>query len=572
MKFSENWLREWVNPAISTEVLLDQLTMAGLEVSSIESAGPELSRVVVAQVISVEPHPDAEKLQLCQVNDGKETVTVVCGAQNVRQGLKVVLAKIGAHLPGLSIKKTKLRGVESFGMLCSASELKLAEVSRGILELPDEAPLGVNITDYLKLDDNMIEVDLTPNRGDCLSLAGVAREVSALNRLDLLIGKNQEISGTIDDTFKVELLAPQACPHYVGRVIKGIDASAKTPLWMCEKLRRSGLRPISPVVDVTNYIMIELGQPMHGFDFDKLDGGIRVRMATAGEKITLLDQFEVACREDTLVIADHKKALAMAGIMGGLESSVQADTKNIFLEAAFFAPVELAGKARGYGMHTDSSHRFERGVDPGLQIQAMHRATEILLDIVGGAAGPLVDVLAENCIPPAPQVPLRYSYIKRLLGVDVPKQDVVDMLESLKMRVLPDGDRWLVTPPGYRFDINIEADLVEEIGRMVGYNNIPGRQESSHVSMESFSETRVSLSQVRNVLVEQGFYEAVTYSFVSPELQSILDPDQSVLTLSNPISADMSTMRTRLLPGLVQALQHNLNRQLTRVRLFETGL
>jgi phenylalanyl-tRNA synthetase beta chain len=572
MKISESWLREWANPDISTEILLDQLTMAGLEVEGFEAAGPLLDKVVIGEILSIEQHPDADKLRVCQVSNGSDTVAVVCGAPNARQGLKVAFAQVGSVLPSMKIKKAKLRGVASFGMLCSGSELELSESSNGILELPLSAPVGMSIYDYFELNDNIIEVDLTPNRGDCLCVGGVAREVAAVNRVDLTEVDCHDVNATVDDVFPVELLAPEGCPHYVGRIIKGIDSSTTTPTWMQEKLRRCGLRPISPVVDVTNYVMMEIGQPMHGFDLDKLEGGIKVRMAKAGESFTLLDQSIVECRTDTLVIADNQKPLALAGIMGGLESSVQGATKNIFLEAAFFAPILLAGKARSYGMHTDSSHRFERGVDSRLQVKAIHRATALLLAIVGGQAGPIIEASAEQYIPLMPEIELRYARIKRLLGIDVSKAEVAIMLKCLNMQVVDQTDGWLVTAPSYRFDINIEADLIEEIGRMVGYNNIEGTKELAHVQMSGFSETQVALNKVCDVLVEQGFYQAITYSFVSAELQAILDPGQATLKLTNPISADMSTMRTRLLPGLLQALQYNVNRQQTKVRLFETGL
>jgi phenylalanyl-tRNA synthetase beta chain len=576
MKISENWLREWTNPNISTEILLDQLTMAGLEVEGFEAAGPLLDKVVIGEILSIEQHPDADKLQVCQVSNGSDTIAVVCGAPNARQGLKVAFAQVGALLPGMKIKKAKLRGVASFGMLCSSSELELSESSNGILELPLSATVGMSLYDYFQLNDNIIEVDLTPNRGDCLCVAGVAREVAAINRVDLTEVDCEEVNATVDDVFSLELLASEACPHYVGRIIKGIDSSATTPTWMQEKLRRCGLRPISPVVDVTNYVMMEIGQPMHGFDFDKLEGGIKVRMAKAGESFTLLDQSVVECRADTLVIADSQKPLALAGIMGGLDSSVQSATKNIFLEAAFFAPILLAGKARSYGMHTDSSHRFERGVDSRLQVKAIHRATALLVEIVGGQVGPIIEASVEQYIPKMPVIELRYARIKRLLGIDVSKAEVSSMLKSLNMQVINNtddhADSWLVTAPSYRFDINIEADLIEEIGRMVGYNNIEGTKELAHVQMAGFSETQVALNKVHDVLVGQGFYQAITYSFVSAELQAILDPGQATLKLANPISADMSTMRTRLLPGLLQALQYNVNRQQTKVRLFETGL
>jgi phenylalanyl-tRNA synthetase beta chain len=572
MEISENWLREWADPAVDSDTLISQLTMAGLEVEGSRRASPELTDIVVAEVLATEKHPDADKLNICQVSDGKDNYSVVCGARNVRANLKVAFARIGAELPGIKIKKAKLRGVESQGMICSAAELQLTESSDGILELPGDAPVGVSIVEYLLLDDNIIEIDLTPNRGDCLSIAGVAREVAAINKVALAQTGVTTVDNSIEDSFGVELEAPQHCPRYVGRIIKGIDPQAQTPMWMQEKLRRCGLRPISPVVDVTNYVMMELGQPMHGFDFDKLNGGIKVRLAKSGEKVALLDQTEVECREDTLLIADHAGGVALAGIMGGLDSSVQSDTRNIFLEAAHFSALELAGKARGFGMHTDASHRFERGVDASLPPIAMQRATGLLLDIVGGEAGPLIDAMVDESMPQTPQVVLRYDRVNRLLGINVERDEVSGILQRLNMRVVEQADGWQITPPSYRFDINIEADLIEEIGRLVGYNNIPGSRESSHIKMESFSEQRVSVNRIRDILVERGYFEAVTYSFVSPELQAILDPGQQTLPLANPISADMSVMRTRLLPGLVQALQHNLNRQQPRVRLFETGL
>ncbi|MDC1287736.1 phenylalanine--tRNA ligase subunit beta, partial [Gammaproteobacteria bacterium] len=572
MEISESWLREWVDPPVDSDTLISQLTMAGLEVEGWRSAAPMLDGVVVAEILSVEKHPDADKLNLCQVDDGEEQVTVVCGARNVRAGLKVAFARVGAELPGIRIEKAKLRGVESFGMICSATELELAETSDGILELPADAPKGTSIVDYLALADRIIEIDLTPNRGDCLSIAGVAREVSAINRLPLVRAEVAEVADSVAQSFSVDLEAAEHCPRYVGRVIRGIDPQARTPLWMQEKLRRCGLRPISPVVDITNYVMMELGQPMHGFDFDKLSGGIRVRLAEPGEKLALLDQSEVECSEDTLLIADHRGAVALAGIMGGLDSSVQADTCNIFLEAAHFSAVKLAGKARKFGMHTDASHRFERGVDAQLPPLAIQRASELLIEIAGGEAGPLIDAIEDGNMPVAPQVTLRYAQVKRLLGIDVERDEISSILQRLNMQVSENDDGWQVVAPTYRFDINIEADLIEEVGRLIGYNNIPGTREASHVRMDSFSERRIGVNQIRGILVEQGYYEAVTYSFVSPESQAILDPGQSTLPLSNPISTDMSVMRTRLLPGLIQALQHNLNRQQSRVRLFETGL
>ncbi len=573
MKISENWLREWANPELNTDQLVSQLTMTGLEVDSVESAAPEFNKVVVAEVISCQQHPDADRLNVCQVNDGSvQPVQVVCGASNVRAGLKIAFAQVGAKLPGFTIKKAKLRGVESFGMICSEKELELSENAEGIMELPENAPVGVLLDQYLELNDTLIEIDLTPNRGDCLSIAGVAREIYANNDIALTAIDINDVEPDIEDVFSVELLNSAACPRYTARVIKGVKANAQTPLWMQEKLRRCGLRSISPVVDVTNFVMMELGQPMHGFDLDKLNGGIRVRNAFAGEKITLLDGSDVECRDDTLVIADHKSAVAIAGIMGGLDSSVDDNTTNILLEAAFFAPGLIAGKARSYGLHTDSSHRFERGVDSQLQLKAIQRASKLLMEIAGGQAGPVIHQFSQDDLPENPEIFLRHQRIERLLGISVTHEKVEDILNKLEMKVSTEEDGWKVLAPSYRFDINIEADLIEEIGRIIGYDNIPGTTESAHVSVASFSETEITENQLRNSLVANGYHEAITYSFVSPEIQAILHPQQETLSLANPISSDMSEMRTRLLSGLIQAVQHNLNRQQTSVRLFETGL
>jgi phenylalanyl-tRNA synthetase beta chain len=572
MKLNESWLRERVNPNISTDELLSQLTMAGLEVEGTEPASPDFSNVVVGHVESVTQHPDADKLKLCSVNDGTETLNVVCGANNVTADMKVAFARVGAKLPEIKIKKAKIRGIESFGMLCSELELGLAENSDGIMELANDAPVGIAIKEYLKLEDTIIEIDLTPNRGDCLGIEGVAREIAAINRLPMSEYPGVMIAPQNDEEFPVELQAPEHCSRYVGRIVRNIDPDAKTPQWMREKLRRCGLRPISPVVDITNFVMIETGQPMHGFDFDKLEGGIVVRLAEAGEKLQLLDKSEVECRADTLLIADQKKAIALAGIMGGLNSSVQTGTQNIYFEAAFFSPITIAGKARGFGMHTDASHRFERGVDSNLQLIAVERATELLIQIAGGKPGPISNSFEEAHLPVSPNVILRFERTKRLLGIDVNTDEVESILASLNMTFESTDLGWLVTPPSYRFDINIEADLIEEVGRLVGYNNIQGTRELAHSRMQAFSETQLQTNQIKDILVEQGYFEAVTYSFVSPEYQKIFDPDQETLVLANPISADMSTMRTRLIPGLMQALIHNSKRQQSRIRLFESGL
>jgi phenylalanyl-tRNA synthetase beta chain len=574
MKFSEAWLREWVNPDITTEQLTDQLSMAGLEVDSVEPAAPPFTGVVVGEVLTREQHPDADKLSVCSVDIGGDAPSqIVCGAKNVAAGMKVPVATVGARLSAdFKIKRAKLRGVESLGMICSASELGLAESSDGILPLPADAPIGRDFRDYLALDDQCIEVDLTPDRADCLSVAGIAREVGVLNRVQLCEPQIDPVAPAIADEFPVSLDAPAACPRYLCRIVRGIDATAATPDWMVEKLRRSGLRAISPVVDITNYVMLELGQPMHGFDLAKLDGGIRVRMAKAGEKLTLLDGSEASLRDDTLVIADRARPLAMAGIMGGEESGVTDVTRDVLLEAAFFAPLAIAGKARSYGLHTDSSHRFERGVDYQLQRQAMERATRLLLDIVGGQPGPITEVAADDELPQAQAVTLRRDRITRLLGVAIDDATVADVLARLGMQAVATDDGWQVTAPSSRFDIAIEADVIEEIGRVYGYANIPASLSSAPVSVAVRPEAAFELDAAKHLLAQRGYQEAITYSFISPEAAATLTPGVEPIKLANPISADMSDMRASIWPGLVQTLGYNLARQQTRVRVFESGL
>lgn len=573
MKFSENWLREWVNPALSTTELVEQLTMAGLEVDSVESASPDLDKVVVAHVVKLEKHPNADKLNLCQVDDGTgDLVQVICGAKNVAQGQKVAFAQVGAKLPGIAIKKAKLRDVESFGMICSAKELGLADSADGILELEESAPIGQLITDYYDLHDQLIEVDLTPNRGDCLSILGVAREVAANNQIDYQYSNNEAVKTEIDDTIKINLDHAAACPRYASRIIKNVQSNIESPLWLQEKLRRSGLRAISPVVDVTNFVMLELGQPMHGFDLDKIDSEIVVRLADENEKIELLDGNEITLRNDTLVIADKSSALAVAGIMGGQTSSVKDDTKNILLEAAFFNPVHIAGKARSYGLHTDSSHRFERGVDPQLPAKAIERATKLLQDIIGGEAGPIVIKESTENLPVNPVVTLRKEQVEKMLGIETNAQQIENYLKSLEMDFSCKDDVWQVKAPSFRFDIKIEADLVEEIGRLYGYNNIPGTSSSSYSHMDVCSESVNSIDLHKNLLVSRGYSEVVTYSFISRQHQEIFAENIKPLVLANPISSELSVMRTSLFPGLIQTLQYNLNRQQSRVRVFESGL
>ena len=574
MQFSEKWLREWVNPALSSADLGHQLTMAGLEVDALVPVAPPFSGVLVGEVVGLEPHPDAEKLRVTRINIGTgELLQIVCGAKNVAVGQRVPVATIGAELPGgFKIKQARLRGVESFGMLCAEAELGLAESSDGLMILPEDAPIGQSIREYLQLDDNLMELGITPNRGDCLSLLGLARETAVLNRLEYTGPVIEPVPATITDTLAVTLAAPQACPHYVGRVLRGVNTQAATPLWLREKLRRSGLRPISPVVDVTNYLLLELGQPMHAFDLAKLHGGLTVRMAKAEEQLSLLNGQTVSLRPDTLVIADAERALALAGIMGGEGSSVGEATRDIFLESAFFDPLALAGKARSYGLHTDSSHRFERGVDYRLQERAIERATRLILDICGGEAGPLVVAEASAELPQRPVIKLRRQRIQKLLGFPLPPVEIEDILQRLGMGVDDHADGWKVRPPSYRFDITIEVDLIEELARVYGYNKLPITAPQTDLKLQAQTETGVPLGLLKRLLVDQGYQEAITMSFVEPGLLKRFDPETTPLALANPISADLSVMRTTLWPGLVKAVLYNQNRQQGRVRLFESGL
>ena len=564
MKFSEQWLREWVNPDISTADLVAQLTMAGLEVDAVEPVAPFFSNVVVGEVLSVEPHPAADRLRVCQVNVGEATpLGIVCGAANVAAGARVPVAMVGAKLPGgLAIERSKLRGVASEGMLCSAKELGLAESAEGLLLLPGDAEPGREVRDYLALNDVSIELGLTPNRGDCLGVAGIARETAVLNRCPVQGPAIDPVAPLIGDEFPVEVDAPHACPRYLGRVVRGIDLQARTPVWMHERLRRSGLRSINAVVDITNYVLLELGQPMHAFDLDKLKGGIRVRMARPGERLQLLDGQQVSCDETTLVIADDSQAVAMAGIMGGAATAVEEGTTQLFLESAFFAPAAMAGRARHYGLHTDSSHRFERGVDPELPRRAIERATALLMSIAGGKPGPIVEKASPADCPDLPAIVLRAARLRRLLGVEIESAEVTDILQRLGMVVSEEQQGWRVTPPSFRFDIRIEADLIEEIARIHGYSKFPSNRPSMRASLPRLPEGRIEAARIRQRLIERGYQEAITYSFVDPRMQAALDPGQAPFALANPISAEMAVMRTSLWPGLMQAVLYNRNRQL----------
>lgn len=576
MIFSEQWIREWVNPSLTTQQLMDQLTMAGLEVDAFSAVAAEFSGVVVGEVLSVVSHPDADKLRVCEVNDGNVTVQVVCGASNVREGLRVPFARVGAELRSaadgsvLKIKQAKLRGVESNGMLCSAQELGLAESADGLLELPLDAPVGECIREYLHLDDISIELDLTPNRGDCLGVQGLAREIGALNGIVPQPPEIPSIAPTINDTFAVRIFTPDQCPRYLGRVIRGVDVTVETPLWLKETLRRSGLRSIDPVVDVTNYVLLELGQPMHAFDLSVLKEGIAVRMAHAGEKLVLLDGQEVSLSEDVLVIADSQAPLAMAGVMGGRSSGVSKSTRDVFLECAYFAPLAMAGRARRYGLHTDASHRYERGVDYKIQALAMERATGLLIEIVGGQPGPVVESLGN--LPQAPIIELRFEKVVRILGLCIPSSQIKDILTRLGMEVLGHSEELIkVKVPSFRFDISLDVDLIEEIARVYGYNLLPRTRPLSRMSLGSRTESKSGVSGFKDRLISLGYQEVVTYSFVEPELMQRVNATPPAIVLQNPISSDMSVMRTSLWPGLLNTLKHNVNRQHERVRIFELG-
>lgn len=574
MKFSEQWLRTWVNPELDSLALSEQLSMAGLEVDSIEPVAPAFSGVVVGEVVKCWQHPDADKLQVTEVNIGaNEPVTIVCGAPNCRTGLKVAVATVGAVLPGdFKIKKAKLRGQPSHGMLCSNSELGLNDDHDGIIELPADAPVGMDYRDYLQLNDVILDVDLTPNRADCLGMRGIAREVGVLNRLAVQAPAIEAVPAQHDEQRDIVLDAPAACPRYLGRVIRHINLNADTPLWMQERLRRSGIRSIDPVVDVTNYVLLELGHPMHAFDLDQLQGSIHVRMAAAEEKLTLLDGQEVTLTNDVLVIADEVKPLAMAGIFGGQGSGVTTNTRHIFLESAFFAPSAIAGRARRYGLHTDASHRYERGVDPELQRTAMERATALLLEICGGEPGPIVEAKSDEHLPKAAQVSLRAERLAKVLGIHIEAAEVTEILQRLDFVVTATEQGWDVIVPSFRFDIRIEEDLIEEVARIYGYHRIQAAAPAAQLRMIPRREGNLTTDQLKRVLIDRGYQEAITYSFVDPKHQAMLFDEVAALTLPFPISVEMSSMRVSLWPGLIGAVAHNQKRQQQCLAFCETGL
>ncbi|MCZ6710196.1 MAG: phenylalanine--tRNA ligase subunit beta [Gammaproteobacteria bacterium] len=558
--------------------LLEQLTMAGLEVDGTTAVAGDFSGVIVAEIVSVARHPNADKLTVCQVSDGAGTYQVVCGAPNVRPGLIGAFAPVGATLPdNLKIAKVNLRDVESNGMLCSMAELELGDDRDRIIELDLTDRVGEDLRKVLLLDDVTIDLDLTPNRGDCLSVRGLAREVGVLNNLSVETREVMAVDAVIDDTFAVELEDSIGCPRYLGRVIRGVDASRPSPLWLTEKLRRGGLRSIDPIVDVTNFVMLELGQPLHAFDLKRLADKIVVRRARSEEVLTLFDGQQVELDETVLLITDGNGPVAMAGVMGGERSGVQADTTDIFLESAFFSVLAIAGTARRYGLHTDASHRYERGVDFNLQRTAIERATQLLLDIVGGQPGPVTEVVDSNTLPVAPVVSVRQTRLNTLVGTQIDAGEVDEAMQRLDFEVLnrdegPEGVTWTIEAPSHRFDISCEADLVEEVCRIFGYDNIPIRRPVTDLKLRRVPRQRLPASELKIQLASMGYHEAISYSFVDPKLQDLLAPGVDALALANPMSAEQSVMRVNLLPGLIDALRFNVARQQDRLRLFELGL
>ncbi len=569
MKFSENWLRTFVNPSLSTRELAEALSMGGLDVEQIEPAAPPFDQVVVGEVVKVERHPDADRLTVCRVNVGGAPLTIVCGAPNVTAGSKVPTALPGARLPTATIKTAKVRGVESHGMLCSAKDLGLAEDAAGLLVLPADAAVGADVRQLLDLDDQLLTLKPTPNRGDCLSLVGVAREVAAVTGAALILPEIKTARTAITDRLSVTLDAPQACPRYCGRLVRGVNARATTPEWVARRLARSGIRTISVLVDITNYVMLELGQPLHAFDAAKLEGGIRVRFAKAGEKLALLNGEVPPITPDFLVIADERKAVALAGIMGGLETAVSDATRDVFLESAFFSPEAVAGKSRVLGFGSDSAYRFERGVDFAGTAAALERATQLVLEICGGNAGPITE--ARAVMPAREPVRLRLARVERLLGVRLDGTQVSDILRRLRFEFAAADGEFRVTPPSYRFDIAIEEDLIEELARMHGYDRIPAAMPAAAAEMLPAPETRRDAAALRRLLAARDYQEIVSYSFVDAAWESDFAGNSRPVALANPIASHMSVMRSSLAGGLIDCLARNLSRKQERVRLFEVG-
>ncbi|MDR2208099.1 MAG: phenylalanine--tRNA ligase subunit beta [Azoarcus sp.] len=573
MQFSENWLRTFVNPPLDSGALGHLMTMAGLEVEEAHPVAPPFSGVVVARIVEAEKHPNADKLKLCKVDAGAgETLQIVCGAPNAAVGMKVPCAKVGAVLPGdFAIKAAKLRGVESFGMLCSARELGLSEDHEGLLALDEDAPVGMDIREWLALDDTCFVIKLTPNRADCLSLTGVAREVAALTGAPLTPAPLSLLPPASDTRRAIVLDAPEKCPRYCGRIISGVNARAQTPAWMKDRLKRSGLRPIHALVDITNYVMLELGQPLHAFDNACLSGAIHVRLPHPGEALQLLNEQNVTLAPDTLLIADEARALALAGIMGGIETGVTLDTTEVFLESAFFTPEAVTGRARAYGFGSDASHRYERGVDFQLQRPAIERATQLILDICGGVPGPVEEARSDEHLPRREEVALRPARVCRVLGIDLDTETMRGLLERVHLTVRDLAVELRVMPPAFRFDIETEEDLIEEIARLHGYDNIPSLAPRGNLAMLASTESARTQWDVRHFLAGRGFQEVVNFSFVDSAWERDFCANDAPIRLANPIASQMDVMRSSLIPGLVSNLATNRKRQQNRVRVFELG-
>jgi phenylalanyl-tRNA synthetase beta chain len=569
MQFSENWLRTFVDTKLNSAELSHALTMAGLEVEDEQPAGAVFSNVVIGEITEAAKHPDADRLQLCKVNIGKQVLQIVCGAGNARVGIKVPCALVGAELPGISIKQAKVRGVDSFGMLCSSKELGLAAEADGLLELPNNAPIGTDIREYLSLNDNLLTLKLTPNRADCLSILGIARDVAAITGAPLTLPKIAQASITSQRTMAVLVNAPDACPAYFGRPIEGVNSQAKTPDWMVRNLERSGIRSISAIVDITNYVLLELGQPMHAFDLAKLGDHIEVRFAKAGEALKLLNDMEVQLKADDLVIVSNSGAVALAGIMGGERTSVTDATTDIFLESAFFTPDAIAGKARRLGLSTDSSYRFERGVDFGNTMAALERATALVLEVCGGKAGNITQ--AVTAFPARNTVNLRYKRLLSVLGVAISQQEVGKLLSQLGFEFTEKDGIFAVKAPTYRFDMAREEDLIEEIARLHGYDKIEAIAPQAALNMLPAPEALFNKAWVADILQAQGYQEVVTYSFVDEVWERDLMGNAVPIKLKNPIASNMSVMRSGLWGGLLDALTYNLNRKQERAMLFEIG-
>ena len=573
MKFSENWLRELVDIPVDRDTLMDRLTTAGLEVEGVEPLGAALAGVVIAEIVGCEPHPNADKLRVCQVAIAQgDALTIVCGAPNARLGLKAPLAMVGTTMRGgIEIRKAAIRGIESNGMLCSAKELGIDADASGLMELPVDAPVGAPLASYLGLPDASIDIKLTPNRPDCLSVHGLARDAAALfgGALHADAVNAATVTNTAERGIHVE--TPADCPRYIGRVIEGIDSSAQSPLWLAERLRRSGLRPISAIVDVTNLVMLELGQPLHAFDNDTLTGAIVVRRGRDGETLKLLDGSDAKLDPQFLVIADETKPLAVAGIVGGHDSRVTDATCNVFLESAHFAPTAVMGRARKLGMHTDASHRFERGVDPELPRVAIERASALLIGIAGGKAGPLVETVHADALPKRASIALRRERLARLLDLHIDDGEVQRILEALGLHVERNVEGWRATPPSWRFDLSIEEDLIEEVIRVHGYERVPMRAPRGELLAPVLPEARIGVDRLRAQLVARDYVEAVCYAFLGGDVLARWKLDAGAIALANPLSAELGVMRTSLLPGLVATLAANRRRQHDRVRLFEVG-